>query len=306
MANASLIPAFVNPKSGNFEGARAALEQTGSFDIREVDPERLQDDIRDAVNKGAPRILVAGGDGSVRAGACAIRGSIAQLAVLPAGTLNHFAKDHRIPVDLAEAASAACSDVTMAIDAGGVGDTLFLNTSSVGAYVTFMRLRERLENRFSYRFATLVASLRTLALMPMIAVELEIDGARKIYRTPIVFIGVGERDLKAPTLGSRVKDGKRGLHIIVVRGRRRTRLLVLALAAIARGVESVARTPELDSFIVDECMISVRGARVAVALDGEAEIMKAPLHYRLERDILTVVTAPEQPPDAERGTGAKS
>ena len=291
--NALLIPAFVNPKSGNFEGARAALEQSGSFDIREVDPQKLQEDVRDAVEKGATRILVAGGDGTIRSGACAIRGSKAELAVLPSGTLNHFAKDHGIPIDLAEAAGVACGDVTLAIDAGSVGDTIFLNTSSIGAYITFMRTRERLEKRFGYKLASLFASIRTFLWMPTIAVELEVEGKTAVYRTPMVFIGVGERELQAPALGRRVKDGKRGLHVIIVRGRRRARLLVLALAAIARGVESVSRTPELDSFIVEKCRISMKRPRVSVALDGEVETMATPLEYRLERDILRVVRGAE-------------
>jgi hypothetical protein len=109
----------------------------------------------------------------------------------------------------------------------------------------------------------------------------------------MVFIGVGERELQAPALGRRVKDGKRGLHVIIVRGRRRARLLVLALAAIARGVDSVSRTPELDSFIVEKCRISMKRSRVSVALDGEVETMATPLEYRLERDILRVVRGAE-------------
>jgi len=289
--NASRIPAFVNPKSGNFEGARAALEQAGSFEIQHVeDPSKISDSIRKAIDAGASRILVAGGDGSIRTGACAIRGTDAELAVLPSGTLNHFAKDNGIPVDLAEAARAASGDVTVAIDAGSVGDTLFLNTSSIGVYVTFMRVREKLEKYLGYRLASLIATIRTFALMPTIAVELEVQGKSTVYRTPLVFIGVGERELQAPALGSRVADGKRGLHVIIVRGRRRTRVLALALAAVARGVKSVAKTPELDSFVVDRCIISMKRSRVTVALDGEAEVMTTPLEYRLERDIIRVVT----------------
>lgn len=289
MANASRIPAFVNPKSGNFEGARSALEQTGSFDVREVDPEKLHDEIRDAIKAGATRVLVAGGDGSIRSGAGAVLGSSCELAVLPAGTLNHFARDHGIPVDLAEAAILAGGEVTIAVDAGRVGDTLFLNTSSIGAYVTFMRIRERLERRLGYRLASFVAAIRTFIIMPTIAVELEVDGEAKIYRTPLVFIGVGERELQAPAFGSRVADGKRGLHVIVVRGRRKARLLTVALAALSRGVETSARTPDLDSCMVDRCTIRMRRGRVAVALDGEEEFMTLPLEYRLERDILRLV-----------------
>ncbi|HEX6574831.1 MAG TPA: diacylglycerol kinase family protein [Gemmatimonadaceae bacterium] len=295
MANASRIPAFVNPKSGNYEGARTALEQAGSFDIREVDPEKLHDEITDAVKAGATRILVAGGDGTIRSGAQAIRESKCELAVLPSGTLNHFARDHGIPVDLEQAAKAAGGEITIAIDAGSVGDTIFLNTSSIGAYVTFMRVRERLERRFGYRLATILAAIRTFIIMPRFAVELEVNGKSTLYRTPIVFIGVGERELQAPTFGNRIENGRRGLHIIVVQGRRRARLLSLALAAAARGVKHVAKTPELDSFIADRCTISMRRSRVAVALDGEEEIMRQPLEYKLERDILRVVRGEDIP-----------
>ena len=294
MANASRIPAFVNPKSGNFEGARTALEQAGSFDIHEVDPETLHDDIRDAVESGATRILVAGGDGSIRTGARAVRGSACELAVLPAGTLNHFAKDHGIPVDLVEAAEAAGGEVTIAIDAGSVGDTLFLNTSSIGAYVTFMRVRERLEKRFGYKLASFLAAIRTFVIMPTMAVEIEVEGKARVYRTPLVFIGVGERELQLPDLGSRKENGRRGLHIIIVHGRRKARLLAVALAAVARGVRTAARAPELESFIVERCTISVRRRNVAVALDGEEELMSSPLEYRLERDILRVVSGAGQ------------
>ncbi len=289
MANAQRIPAFVNPKSGNFEGARDALERSGSFDIRDVDPKKLQDDVKAAIKAGATRVLVAGGDGTIRTGAIAVHGSNTELAVLPSGTLNHFAKDHGIPIDLVEAAKVACGEVTVAIDAGIVGDTLFLNTSSIGAYVTFMRVRERLEKTFGYKIASFLALIRTFIIMPTIAVELEVEGKARIYRTPMVFIGVDEREIQIPTLGNRVKDGKRGLHVIVVSGRRRVRLLATILAAATRGVESAAKTPELDSFIVDRCTITMRRKRAMVALDGERELMKTPLEYRLERDILRVL-----------------
>lgn len=289
MDNAQRIPAFVNPKSGNFEGARDALERSGSFDIREVDPNEFEHDIRDAIKSGATRILVAGGDGTIRTGAIALRGTKTELAVLPSGTLNHFAKDHGIPVDLAEAAAVARGDVTTAIDAGTIGDTLFLNTSSIGAYVTFMRVRERLEKRLGYKLASFIALIRTFIIMPTIAVELEVEGKARIYRTPMVFIGVDERELQLPTLGNRIENGKRGLHVIVVSGRRKARLLSVALAAATRGMKSAAKMPEMDCFIVEKCTITMRRMRTMVALDGEAELMSTPLEYRLERDILRVL-----------------
>ena len=289
MTDRSLIPAFVNPGSGNSEKAREALASSGHFDIREVEPAMLKEEIRTVIKACAKRILVAGGDGSICTGAAAICGSDVELAVLPAGTLNHFAIDTGIPIDPAEAVKVGVGNRTMTVDVGYAGSRVFLNTSSIGAYVTFVRLRDRLEPRFGYRLASLIAMIRIFVQMPTVRVELEVEGTLKRYRTPLVFIGVGERELQLPHLGNRVKDGRRGLHVFVVRGRQRARLLVVALAAVARGVESVRRMPELDAFLVERCTIDLRRGRARVAFDGETEPMTTPLEYRIERDSLRVV-----------------
>ncbi len=303
MSNAQRIPAFVNPESGTAEGARDALRDAGLFDIREIDPSRLKEEISRAVDEGAKRILVSGGDGTIRSGAAVVAGKDIELAVMPAGTLNHFARDHGIPVDLEEAAQVAGGDIVEATDVGYVGDEIFLNTSSIGAYVSFMRQRERLERYFGYRIASLIASVKTFFFLRTFTLELEIDGVRQTYRTPMIIIGVDERELQMPTLGNRVAGGKRGLHVLVVSSRAKTRLLLLAWEAVRRGVKSAARTPELDSFIVDRCTISMRRSKTTIALDGEEVRVNTPLEYRIEKDILRIVRGPEQP--EEDGPPAK-
>jgi diacylglycerol kinase family enzyme len=104
----------------------------------------------------------------------------------------------------------------------------------------------------------------------------------------MVFVGVGERELKRPTLGKRVPGGRRGLHVMVVRGRTRAGLLALAFAAVARGVGHVSSTPKLDSFLVDRCRVILR-RRGPVAVDGEILQLDTPLQYELARDALKVV-----------------
>lgn len=290
MENAERIPAFVNSDSGTAEGAREALA-TGSFDVHEVPASELEKKIDEILATKPKRILIAGGDGSIRTAAQAVAGTGVELAVLPSGTLNHFAKDHGIPTDLAEAARLAPAGIVINADAGRVGGKLFHGTSSVGAYVAFMRTREKLEPRLGYRIATIIAGIWTFFRMPTIAVELEIEGKKQTLRTPLLFIAVGEREVQLPTLGGRIPDGKRGLHVMVVRGRKRARLFFMALDAVANGLKDASRQPELDSFIVDGCRIVMKRSRVRIALDGEAETMDTPLEYRFERDILRVVVA---------------
>lgn len=283
-------PAFLNSKSGNSEAARAALSAAG-FAVEEAEAEQLVRLFRETVAKGARRLVVAGGDGTIAAAAAAAARSETEIAVLPSGTLNHFARDNRIPTDLAAAAAVAGGAAVVAVDLGYLGERVFLNTSSIGLYVKFVRVRERLEKRVGYRIASMLAAFGILFDLRMIAVKLEVDGKETIYRTPLVFIGVGERELKLPTLGSRIASGERGLHVMVVRGRRPARLVALALAAVARGTKEVSRTPEFDSFIVDKCTINLSSPSAMVALDGELQRLETPLEYRVERDALRLVVA---------------
>lgn len=300
-----LIPAFVNPGSGNSEKAREALASSGLFDTREIEPEKLADAIREAIKAGATRILVAGGDGSICAGAGAVSGSEAELAILPTGTLNHFALDNGIPLDPAEAAKVASGTTTVTVDVAYAGERIFLNTSSIGAYVTFVRMRDRLETHFGYRIASFIALIRIFVMMPTVGVQVEVAGTTRTYRTPLVFIGVGERELQLPALGGRVRNGERKLHVFVLRGRKRARVFVLALAAASRGVKNVGRMPDLDAFLVERCTILMKRRHVTVAFDGETEAMSPPLEYRYERDSLRIVV-PEPVPQNSGTTDATS
>lgn len=281
----------MNVKSGTADEAREALSESGAFDVHEVEPEKIASTVERLVGAGAKRLLVAGGDGTIATAAATLVDTPAELAVLPGGTLNHFARDLGISTVATEAVAMASSGSCRGVDVGMVNRRIFLNTSSVGAYVRFVRVRERLEHTFGYRLASAMAAFRILFTLRLMAVEVMVDGQKRIHRTPLVFIGVGERGLQLPSLGQRVPDGRRGLHVMVVRGRSRARMLALGLAAVARGMDSVSRTPEFESFIVDDLRIDMRGMGT-VAIDGEIVNLSAPLQYALKRDALTVVCPP--------------
>ncbi len=98
------LKAFLNAKCGNADKAREALEEVG-YDLEEVEPGDMEARLKTAIDGGIERILVAGGDGTIATAASLVAKSETQLAILPGGTLNHFAKDHNIPTDFPAIAS---------------------------------------------------------------------------------------------------------------------------------------------------------------------------------------------------------
>jgi diacylglycerol kinase family enzyme len=282
--------AFVNAAGGSSEAASEALAKVG-VDFEMVQPDKLSARLKQEIDAGAKRIIVAGGDGTVATAAALVAKKDVELAILPGGTLNHFAKDHNIPTDLEKAVVVATGGVVVSADVGYVNDSLFLNTSSLGAYVTFVRVREQLEKYLGYRIASFFAGIRTLARLRSFTVTVEVEGAKKVYRSSMVFIGVGERELKSPTLGNRVKNGRPGLHAMMVQGRRRGRLFAVALAGIAKGTKEAEKLPEFGDAIVESFSIDLTRSHALIGLDGELREMRTPLDYRIERDALRIVTA---------------
>lgn len=282
-----VIPAFVNPAAGNADDVDKALRKAGCFDIRAVAWNNVTEAVRKAVREGATRVAAAGGDGTVSAAAAAVAGTPVALAVIPAGTLNHFARAHAVPMNLDAACATAASGRVVAVDVGWVNGRLFLNTSSVGVYANFVRVRERWEPRFGYWLSSTLAMVRSFARVRPFRVWFESDAVQRSYETPLVFVAVGERELKLPRLGGLVEGGRTGLHVMVVKGRTRARIVALSLAAAARGLRALSRTPHLDSYLVSKCRIEQRHSTVAV--DGEVVTMVSPLEYELGTGALRII-----------------
>ncbi len=290
-ANSSTLKAFLNAACGNAEAARKAIAAAG-FEVVTVQPQDLESRLREAIGQGTKRILVAGGDGTIATAAALVAKTKTELAVVPGGTLNHFAKDHGIPSDLGKAALVASDGPVVTVDIGYVNDCAFLNTSSIGAYVTFVRERERLEKRFGYSIASVIAFAKMLSEIRTFSVTLEVEGEKKTYRASLVFIGVGERELKLPILGNRVKNGKRGLHVMIVKGRKPAQLFALAIAGITKGTQQAEKLPDFDDFLVDSLRIDLTRPTTTVGLDGELKRFPTPLDYHIERDALRLVVPP--------------
>lgn len=282
------IPVLVNPSAGTAAAVTKALEADDRFRARPTPPASLAEVLAEALRSGAGAVVVAGGDGTVATAAGVLSGSATVLGVVPAGTLNHFAVDHGLPLQPAEALEVALHGAPARVDLASVNGRTFLNTSAVGAYVPFVRLRERWEPRLGYHLASLAAVVVAFFRLRSFVVELTADGEVRRYRTPLVFVGVGERELRPPKLGGRKPDGERGLHLLIVPETPRLRLLAMAVRTLVRGVRPWAGEAEVDSLIVDRCTVSMTRGSTLVALDGELVPFTGALEYVHHRDALSI------------------
>ena len=78
-------------------------------------------------------VVVGGGDGSIRTVASVLVGTDVPLGIIPLGTLNHFAKDLRIPLIADRAVAVLASGKRRYVDVGEVNGEIFINNSSIGS-----------------------------------------------------------------------------------------------------------------------------------------------------------------------------
>jgi diacylglycerol kinase family enzyme len=241
-----------------------------------------------AASVHSPIVVAAGGDGTVSAVAAGLAGTATVLGVLPLGTLNHFAKDLRIPVDLDEAVATIVAGRVQAVDVVQVNDRLFINNSSIGLYPSIVDARDELRRRGMRKWpAMAMATFRMLRRYRGVLVRVEADGTALLWRTPFVFIGNNEYAVDGISMGGRARlDGGR---LFVYRAQRiRTRhlpaLLLMALLGRAR------RSGAFDILATTEVKIDTPHRRtVRLALDGEVMRMTMPLRYRVIPGALKVL-----------------
>ncbi|MEU3022556.1 phosphatase PAP2 family protein [Nocardiopsis alba] len=114
--------------------------------IVHVDPDEDLPEILDRAASDCAVLAVAGGDGTINAGATAALAHDRPLLVLPTGTLNNFAQTLGTPSP-ATALDAYAGGRLARVDVGEVDGNIFLNTSSFGSYPRMVERRDRWAKR---------------------------------------------------------------------------------------------------------------------------------------------------------------
>lgn len=218
-----------NNGAATSDRVRALRDALPLAETVECEPADMKDELEKAATRA--RVLgVCGGDGTVNAAAeVALRHGL-PLAVLPGGTLNHFALDLGVE-DVHDLSRAVRQGDAVRVDVGhfssGDRQGCFLNTCSLGVYPNLVRERERWSRRIGGWPAGILAALRVLRTdhHPL---ETELRG--EAHPLWLLFAGNGtyHRMGLAPARRIDLADGL--LDVRVVHGGRRPAVRLLAAA----------------------------------------------------------------------------
>jgi diacylglycerol kinase family enzyme len=290
----TIVTVLWNPAAGSasprLEAHVVALFRAAGCDARIVLLQKGRDpaETARAASARAEIVVAAGGDGTVSRVAAGLIGTSAVLGVLPIGTLNHFAKDLHIPLDIDTAVATIVARHVGHVDIGQVNDHLFVNNSSIGIYPSIVDVREELRRRGHRKWpAIALATLRVLRRYRGRRVTIEVDGRRSVWRTPFVFVGNNEYAVEGIRLGARTRVDEGRLYAYVA-PRVRTRELPILLAKALLG--RVRHSGEFEIVAAAEFWVRTASARrIRVAFDGEVTRLTPPLHYRSCPGALRVV-----------------
>jgi diacylglycerol kinase family enzyme len=270
---------------------RAAFEPTGAqVEVHRVEGRHLTQTARRLAeqNGDGAVIVAAGGDGTQRAVAAALAGTGATMGVLPMGTLNHFAKDLGIPLDLAGAARVITSGRPRPIDVAAVNGRVFVNNSSIGLYPHVVRHRDQMRERLGHGkwLAMFLAIIAVFRRFPLVRVRLLVHGESWTRTTPFVFVGNNQYEIERFNLGGRSSLERGDLCVYFANRTGRLGMVRLALRAL---LGRLRQDRDFNALCATEVTIDTSRRHLPVAFDGEVEQMPPPLTYRIRPRALNVM-----------------
>jgi len=293
------VVAIVNEKAGAADTTRddttrliqeAFPDATVTFTDESSDVTELA---RTAVQQGARLVIAGGGDGTINAIASAVAGTETVLGLLPVGTLNHFARDLRIPLDVPAAIRTIAEGRVVAVDVGEVNGRIFLNNSGLGLYPGIVLLRERRQRAGGSKWPARVwATIKELSRYRLMTLHLTADGHAMVRTTPVVFVGNNEYLTEGMRVGTRDRIDQGVLSLFIPNHRGPFRLLWYSLRAVLGFAD---RRGEMDHLKVSELRIESGHRHLTVSIDGEVTRLEAPLHYRIRPGALRVTVPAPQP-----------
>ena len=251
---------LINPRSGNT--SPSAEELAGEARARGIgahvlEPrERAEEVARSAT---ADALGIAGGDGSLAPVAHVALERDLPFVCVPFGTRNHFARDLGLARNDPIGALAWFEGIERRIDVGRVGGRLFLNNVSLGLYARLVHRRERHRRR-----RQAFARLRAWAIVRTHREPLGITIDGKPTETRLVLVANNAYDANLPTIGRRERLDEGLLHLYAAGG-------------------------DPGEWVADRFVVDAKAGRIEAAIDGEPDVLRTPVEFRIEPRALRVL-----------------
>ncbi len=257
----------VNPASGGGTGTDVideVREALPKAEIIELGPDDDPAAVLRTAAEHAEVLGIGGGDGTVSTAAQVAKDAKLPLAVFPAGTFNHFAKDIGCDtvaktVEAIRTGTVSCVDLVCLNE-----DRMIVNTASIGAYPLFVQTREKLEHRIGKPLAGIYAMLHTLRDDQPIRIQYD----NRTLWTSLFFLGnsIYLPSGFAPSRRTRMDDGLLDVRILET-GRRLSRTRVLTALALGR----LERSPLYHQIQAPEFRFTAVDGPTPLAHDGEVD-----------------------------------
>ena len=289
---------LVNPRSGDGKAGRVGLVEAARGMWVRVHVLEAGDDpaalARAAVEGGADAVGVAGGDGSMGLVAAVAVAAGVPFVCVPSGTRNHFAGDLGLDRGDPVAALAAFAGPERRVDVATVGDRVFVNNVSLGAYADLVADPRYRAGKLATAHAVLPASLR--GERELLRVDLRDAAGREHPDVLVLLVACNAYELN----GVRERMDGGVLQVSALRARTGAALAGLATRTLARGGRAPAGTGWAQ-WTTTVLRVEAPLPQLPAGIDGEAATLAAPLEFRVLPRALRVLVPPALTPRTPRG-----
>jgi diacylglycerol kinase family enzyme len=270
-----------NDGKSKIDGIRRAFANEGvDIDLQILTGDALVDAISAWADSETERLILGGGDGTVNTGASKAAAAGKILGILPMGTLNLYAQDLGIPLDVEEAVHALVQGDVREVDYAEINGHLFLCNTMLGILPPFMAQREHLRGAsFLYRYYSLIRmGVRLLWRNPRFYVKLHTkDMTRKMKVRGIAVCNNQYHDAHS-LLPHRATLDAGKLTVYLTRNPTRRGILLIALKVF---LGTWQHERDIKSYETKKVTIATRRKRVSVVADGEILKLETPLTYKI-------------------------
>jgi diacylglycerol kinase (ATP) len=242
---------------------------------------------------GYNAVIAAGGDGTVNEVMNGLIGTNTALGTLPLGTVNIWAREMGLSMDLLKAAASLAQSELTKIDVGMAGDRYFLLMAGIGFDAAVTETVCAQSKKRLGAIAYIKQAIQVAWNFRGVRLKIKIDGKR--VRGRILMVVIGNSQLYGGVLKltahATVNDGL--LDVCVIKGQGMLSAPRRLVSIFARHYN---RDPQVQYYQARQIEIRAqRGQVLPVQVDGDY-LGKTPMNFRVVPDMLWILV----PPNADR------